>query len=452
MKKRGKIVLCFLVLFILAIASIWIGIYFNHLSSPKNIMNQTIDGVGARLQLFLQDSTSHYLGDTFHLESKIQFQLDSEKLMKDKEHDAESLKKYRMMQNLSKMQSTLTVMQDGDKKQALLSLQQVLGNEEVLNAKYVIDNSTRYYFVNRVLKNYVNDGNCSYFETLNSDNTSLDNIYYLYSFIENSLKEQLKDEYFQVYRVEENIGEERKTVKQVSLKLTDKVIRNILKGVLKDLKADEKACKILTGIDDHFSKRKISNKTTFLDSDESYTIHIYTSTVFCKPLKYEVVHLKGDTKSSVSYEGNDVQGDLYWIENDQVQKRLAIHFQDRKFDFLIYNSKDQKIGSFEYDRDQNGVSFDFHYDDSIQKYNFIYSSKYENVRKNSFINHQKLSMKVVHDKVGLLDGVITVDTEGSRNAKMMEDVSNAVLASTLSEEQKNSFNHVSLSVLERLKK
>ncbi len=450
--KKKLIILFFIALLFLAIIFISIGIYFNRLSNPKNIMNQAIDMLSLRLQNDLIDSVSHNLGDSVTTESTIQFQLDSEKYRKEKDQNPESLKKYHLLKNLSQLKSSFTLMQDQKNKKAFLSIHQMIGSEELLHAKYVIDNSTKYYFVNNVLKNYVNDGNCSYFETLSSENTSFDNIQYLYSFIEDSLKNQLKEEYFKVYYVDENIQGKKRSVREISLRITDKVIRIVLNGVLSDLKHDDMAMKILTGIDENFSKKKISNKTFFLDSDESYTVHIYTSPILCKPLKYELVYLKGDETKSITYEGNEVQGDFYYIENDQVQKRIVVHFQKNHIEFLIYDSKDEKIGSFEYNRNDNGITIDFDYDDSKEKYNIVYSSKFENVKSHSYDNHKKLSIKIVQNKIGILDGIVMIDTKAKKDVKISEDVSNAVLASTLSEEQKKQFQNISSRVLERLEK
>ena len=45
-----------------------------------------------------------------------------------------------------------------------------------------------------------------------------------------------------------------------------------------------------------------------------------------------------------------------------------------------------------------------------------------------------------------------IDTKAKKDVKISEDVSNAVLASTLSEEQKKQFQNISSRVLERLEK
>ena len=450
--KKVIMILSFLILLLLSITFIWVGTYFNRLSSPKNIMGKVIDSISNRLQNDFHDYTSHYLGDNYTMNSNIQFQLESEKLLKNKDQDVKALEQYRFLQNLSHLQSNLIVMKDQKNEKYFASLQQKLGEEEVVNAKYVIDNSTEYYFVNHVLKNYVNNGNSSYFETLNSETTSLDNIDYLYSFILQSLKNQLKEEYFHVSMESEKISGEEHSVREVSFQITDKVIHNILKGILEDLQKDETSLKILTGIDEDFSKRKISSKTVFLEKDESYTIHIYTSTILCRPLKYEIVYLNGDEEKSIVYEGDEMQGEFYYIENDQVQKRMVIHFEEQHVETILYNAKDDKIGTFQYNKDNTGISFDFDYDDTKEKYHFVYYSKYENVKENSFDNHQKLTIKVVRDKVGILDGTISVHTNFNKKVKIVEDVSNSVLASTLNDEQKKGFEQIREHVLERLKK
>ena len=47
---------------------------------------------------------------------------------------------------------------------------------KILDLKLLIENSTEYFFIDGQVGNYVNNGNSTYFENINSETTSKDNV------------------------------------------------------------------------------------------------------------------------------------------------------------------------------------------------------------------------------------------------------------------------------------
>ncbi|MCI8460165.1 MAG: hypothetical protein HFE81_02085, partial [Bacilli bacterium] len=205
--KRRKFY-CILIItfaFIIAIVLIGIGVYFNMITSNNYIMGTAIDKSDSLLKNYLENN-SHQIKDNYTLNSKINFNLDSEEARNKSITDLEALKRVNYLKNLSLMNIEINLKKDAKKKRLLFELDEKILEEEIVNYKYLIENSTEYYFLNNFLNNYVNDGSCNYFESLNSENTSEDNIIYLHDFLIESLKKNLKDEYFERYDVTENIS------------------------------------------------------------------------------------------------------------------------------------------------------------------------------------------------------------------------------------------------------
>ncbi len=435
--KRRKFY-CILIItfaFIIAIVLIGIGVYFNMITSNNYIMGTAIDKSDSLLKNYLENN-SHQIKDNYTLNSKINFNLDSEEARNKSITDLEALKRVNYLKNLSLMNIEINLKKDAKKKRLLFELDEKILEEEIVNYKYLIENSTEYYFLNNFLNNYVNDGSCNYFESLNSENTSEDNIIYLHDFLIESLKKNLKDEYFERYDVTENISGKDTDVKQISLRLTDSVIRDILRNILNDLKSDEQSKKILTSIDKNFSKWKVKDSTEFLKGNESYTINVYTTSFMCQFLKLEVIHLDGNDKSVVTYEGDETKGEVYYIENDKIKYIINCTFKNGKYVIKIQDELNKNLGEFSLEFDKKRTNFIFNFDDASKKIDIIYSSKYRKKSGGKSINEMDITFKYLENRVSKLSGEVQAITEISDDVKIDEDVSNAVLKASLTNEQK----------------
>lgn len=450
-KKKGIYIFGIILAFIIAIALIGVGVYFNRITSNSYIMGTAIDKTNNLLKNYLENN-SHQIREDYTLNSKISVNLDSEKARNESVTDLEALKKVNYLKNLSLMNTEVTVKQDTKKKKLYFELDEKILEEEVVNYKYLIDNSTEYYFLNSFLNNYVNDGSCNYFESLDSETTSRDNIVYLYDFLIESLKKNLKDEYFERYDVVENINGKDEEVNQISLKINDSTIREILKNILTDLKNDEKAKKILTSVDKNFSKWKIKDSTDFLKKNESYTVNIYTTSFMCEFLKLEIVHLDGDNKKVLTYEGDETKGEVYYIDNDKIQYIINCTFKNGKYEIKIYDELNNNLGEFSLEFAKKRTNFIFNFDDGKKKMDVIYTSKYLKSSGKEDTNDTSITFKFLENKVSKLSGDIHVVTEISNNVKIDEDISNAILKTTLTDEQKKSLDSRRDIVKDRLER
>ena len=441
--KKKAIILFSIFIFLISILSIGVGLYFNFISKPSNILGIGIDNISNEFIKYTFMNDKIELGNTFDVSSSIDFNLDSEYYRK---NDQE---KYNFIKNISKMDTNLSIKQNINDKNFFLSLKQNISDEELLYKKIYVANSTKYYFVSGILNTYVNDGTCNYFETLNNENTNKDNIDYVYNFIIESLKNNIKNEYFKEYNNKTNIKGKEIDTHQISIEINDKLIKKILTGILDDLKNDEKSNFILSSIDSTFSKYKLNTDKKYLSKNEKYTINIYTTKFLYKPLKYEVIYLNEDDKRTYVY----IDNEFSIIENDSVKYSGKVNYKDNGIYSIINDSYGNKIGELKLEKDNNNKMLDFTFDNGEEKIDIVYYSKYIDIEKdNGFTKENKLSFKHVVNKESRLNGDITLTSKVLKKVKIDEDISNSILDSKLSEEEKNKIKNKKDNLLSRLKR
>ena len=455
MKKKFKlkkiVIVIALLVFFLAFILIGTGVYFNSISQPKYIMGHNINQIYNAFFSYFNVGDTYFVGDTYNLNSDIDFELNSEYYAK--RTDEESIKRNKFINNLNKMDTHLTIEKSEKKQDAYVELLSTIGNENIIHSKNYVHNATKYYFIESVLNQYINDGTCNYFESLVDDKTSLENKLYLREVFIKYFTQELSNEFVKQYKVSHNIGGKEKEVLQNSFKITDKVLHTIINRVLKDLKEDNKANSILSNIFYDFATYKLKDNQRIIDKDESYTFNIYTTTFLYKPLKYELVHVHADDEEIISYEGDNVSGDVFYIENNKMIYQCTMHFEENKVLMEIMDSNSKKLGEFKFEKDDNNFDFDYSFDSGNKKYDFVFSSKFSNYKRGvGYENSQNLSFKIIIDKKSRLSGTIGIDTKVNNKVSIDEDISSAVLSSKLSDEQKQKIKNYGNSIIERLER
>ena len=451
--KKKIIIIILVLLFLIAGISIYLGIYFTKLSKPTYIVGECIDKIDAGISNYIKKDDKYNVGDSYTIKSNLDFDLESEDYLKKSKTDPEYLKKYNMIKNLSITKNDISIIQNKKSKKLLYEVHSTLDKEKIFDYKKFIENATKYYYLEDVQKKYVNDGTDNYFEMYDEETDTLGNIEYLHQAFVNALKASLEEEYFESSPKTITIDNKNVNANQIYLRIDDKLLHTILNDTISNLKKDEKANKILTSLDSDFSKYKIKNSKRLLDKQESYTVNIYTSKYRNKVLKYEVIHLKGDEKKTYIYEGNLAHGNFYYIEDDSVIYNVEVNNDNKVLESKIKDSTNKELGIFKIEKNDNSVYYTFNFDDKKTKYDIIYSSKFNKVKANkSYTNEKKLSFKHIENKVSIMSGTITLTSEITNKAKIAEDTSEAVLSSTLSEEQKDKYKNKQTRLEERLKK
>lgn len=442
-KKRGIIIILILILLIIgATSSIVYGIYLDKISRPQYIFGTFIDNVSETFKNYFYDLDEVNIKDNFTIESNLKFNISTE-YYKQSNLDDDEVKMRNLINNLNMMDTNITLKQDKNNKELYFNISEYLDKEVLVNYKYLISNSTGYYYLDNIIDSYINDGNCNYFENLDEDNTSKSNLEYIYNFIMESFKNNLLEDYFEVY------DDSSLNANKISLKLTNKEVISILKGVLSDLKKDSKANSILTGIDSDFSSYKIDSNKKYLENDQSITFNIYTTKLFNDPIKYEFIYLDGNNKKYIYYEDKTI----YIIDNDSVKYQISTNIKKNKIILSINNSKDTNIGSFKLVKDNTGINLSYNFDDNTNKYDYTYNSSITyNEQDKTYTKLGTFTFRKTYNKIIKYDGTLNVTTTFSEDVKIDEDTDSQIIKSTLTDEQKNAINNKKDIVKDRLER
>ena len=451
--KKKIIIIILVVLFLIAGISIFLGFYFNKLTKPNHIIGVGIDRLDKQLVNYVENDPKYNLGDSYAIDATLDFDLESEDYLNKSKTDPEYLNKYHTIKNLSLTENKISLMQNKPSKKMLIELHSILNNDKLIDYKYLIENSTGFYYLEDVQNKYVNDGTNNYFEMFDEENDTLSNYNYIHEAFVKSFKSSLKEEYFETFQKEISLNGKKIVTNQIYLRIDDKLLHQILNDTISGLKEDERANRILSNIDPNFSKYKLKNNKRILEKQESYTLNIYTTKYRNSILKYELIHLKGDEKKTYTYEGDLSHGTLYYIEDDSVIYNIDVTNDGKILECKIKDSSNNNLGIFKIEKNLDSIYYTFNFDDDKTKYDVIYSSKFNNIKDNKYYkNEKKLSFKHIENKVSIMSGTVTLNIEAKNKAKIDEDTSEAVLSSTLSEETKEKYDTKKDRVKERLKK
>ena len=439
MKKTKLLLQIFIIIVLVSVISIGVGIYLNNIGEPKYIFSKSIDIIKNKVDNYNKISNDLDLNDKYSIKGNIEFDLDSDYYKKATKQ--EEKKTYNLIKNLNNMNTSFLIQKNKSKDIGYIELNEVIGKEEIINAKYFINNSTKYYYINGILDNYINDGSCNYFENVNSNTTEKDNIDYLHNFIIKSIKNNLKEEYF------------TSTDDAVTLRIDDKNLKEILSGILVDLNNDKESKRILDNIDKSILKTKIKDEDTYIEKDEYYKISIYTSKILHKPLKYQVDHITKDNTNTYIYEGNESKGKFYYLVNNKEKYNASLEFSKDEIKGKIKDSSNKSIGEFKLDKNNYNTVINYTFNDDNEKLDLIYSSKYTKVKKNtSFNNKKNLSFKYVVNKETKLRGEIDINLEVTNKFSTIVDVTNSKLKSNMTKEEKEKIENLRENIKNRLER
>ena len=450
-----KIVFTFRILILLSLSfgCIYGGLYLEKISKPKTIINSGIDGIRLTLKDYLKEEVKYNIGENYSVKGNLKFKLLSDYHYNNRLVNEDSLKKINLIINLDDLDSNYLFVHDKKNKKMFLDVSNKIGNEDICSLKFYGENSTQYYFVNGIVSNYVNNGNFNYFESLNDEVSSGDNIEYLYDYLFNTISNSISDDDISEYDLESNINGKSMDVHEVSVKLSNRVVRESLSNYLELLKGDERTNTLITNVFNSFSEFNFDDSKSYIDNNESITFNVYTTKYLYKPLKYELVYIKDNTRLTYYYEVNDNGGTYYMIDGDKLKYKVDFKINSKNINGVIYDSDFKEIGSIKLSKDNTGIDFSYNFDNNGNKSEIYYDSKYEDVVLNeSYTNNRKLSIKIIENGASKLSGSITLTTNVSKDTSINEDISESILSSSLTDEVKAKLDNKFDDVINRLEK
>ena len=185
-----------------------------------------------------------------------------------------------------------------------------------------------------------------------------------------------------------------------------------------------------------------------LDKKESYTISVFISKSFYKPLKYEVVHILNNDVKSYSYEGSLNVGTIYYIDNDTIKYIGSTTINDKSITIKFSDYLKNDVGILKYEKGVNSSNLNLLFNNGTKSYDLVISSKFVNYNKKnkSYINSISSSFKVTDKKIVVVSGNVKIDNKVSSVVKIDEDTTGAILNSKLSNvavsKKKNLYNNL----------
>lgn len=448
--KKGKKTSCIskvITLFFLAIVMIGSGIYLTYLNSPEKLFSYAFSSFVNQIEKIDFKEQTTGIVNNYSLTSNIDISMESQSIQNSLLQ--EDLENKNFINNINNTKSTLNIIQDTNNKKMFVSLNTKLQEEEILDTKYLIEDSTEYYYVKDIVPNYINNGNSTYFEALTSNTTNKDNILYILNTVSKSLSKHIKEEHVIVTKEKIDIDNKQKELNKISLELNNQTTKTLAKNILKDLKDDTISNRILTSYDDEFNKFKITDDTKILSKNQKVIINLYTN-VFGKVEKYELIHNEKEDEYKITYTPRNKE--IYIIENNEVIYRIESDIKNAKQIYTFYNSKDQEQGKLVYEKTKDRTTASINLHTKEKTIEVLYDSKIENLKKNkSYDNSIVFTLKESNKTDNLLSIDINIENKISTDLIIEEDTSNAIFASSVTEEQKTMLSQKKDNILLRLK-
>lgn len=380
------------------------------------------------------------IGDDYNISSTMTTTLDSQVFKEDALTDVKMLENLYLMNNLNSSKTTVSVIHNSKDKKFFFNRQTVKNDRVIINDKYLIDNSTEYYYVQDYLVNYINDGNNTYFETIGNDVNALDNIDYLTKFIINNLPNCIDDELFNQTQTTTYINNKTENVRKLSIELTNKEIRKIANKVLSKLKKDKESFNILNGVIDDFANYKITSKTKFIESNEKLTINLYTEGSLNRAKKYEIIKSDSKTSKAITYELEDKK--VTYLENNKVKYNIKYKINSTSVKGDITNKLNKKIGRISFDNTENRKHFTLELED--EKYNTSIDINYKisDKKTNSYKSTTKAIINIKKENRNYLSGTINVSTKTTNKVAINEEVKDLTFSSEITEEKEEELKNL----------
>ncbi len=425
------------------------GYYLYYISNPKKIILTAISNLETNILDLLNDtSTETGINQEFSIDSTITIKAESSSYDKKSTIDNNYKEKNNLLNNLTRTKNNLKIVNSKKNNQLLIDINTTLDNKSIYKEKYLIQNSTKYHYYDKVNNNYINAGNNTYFESINNENNIIDNLKYLSKYTVKSLVNNLSENYYTKKYKTITIDSKDIDCSLISIELNSINDNELFNSILKDLQNDEMANTILSGFDSDFSKKKVTTKTTFLKKGEQIILNIYTDKFLYKIKKYELIYTDGKDTYNLTFYSNNI-GSI--VKNDKVLYYYNYEQKSNSKSINISNSNDEKIGtiSFNYEPKNYVIDFNINDDNSIIG---SYSSKITDIKKNkSYYNQKQLEFRYTKKKEEIINLSISIDSNVDNKSRIDEDVSSSVLLSSLTSEESKIFNDRYINVINNLK-
>lgn len=416
-KKKGKkSVVILIVLGLILVAG---GVTLTYLSSPGYVSKTVIKEFSKKATEAMTNNTETGLEEDYKTISNIKMNLKSDYFQALATMDPSYAMISNLLNNLSKTESNITMIQDKQNKKLFLNFDSKLAGQSLINTKYLVENATTYYAIDGVTNTYVNNGNNNYFESLNSSTTTNENIKYIIEKVAESMTNNLDESY-----LSESYTDEYKII---TITMTEQNLVTYGNKIIEDLKNDDKANQIMTGYNPDFSKTKVTRED--IAGIKTIKINIYLDKILSQAKIYELELEDGDKITYSKENGKEIVE----ITSGEETTVLEIAPQGKKTEITIKDDNDTSLGIITISKTSTNYDIVANIASEETTLDFGYNYQITNLKKGkSYDSSATITIKLTAQSTTILDGTITVTSQTTSDTTITEDTSSSVLASTLS--------------------
>lgn len=420
----------------IAVILIGIGLWIYYFQSNKRIIAKGIDNISTTItDKLLMNRENLDIGNDYTLNGDLTFNLESDYLKNIATQYPEYQTYSTLITNLSKTKNKITFVQDKTNKKLLMSLDSKYNASDLINVKYLIENNTEYYYIKVFMDSYINNGTSNYFEALDNDTTLSENLEYVYNLALSSFEKNLKDDYFTRENVKQTIDSKEKSYQKIILTMNNNNLKEIATNILKDLKADQKANKILTSIDEDFKKAKVSDSEKILEDNEKMEFSVYADNFTYIIKKYDFKVTEGEDSYLLTYEVGDTSK-LMMYSNNELQGLLNITTNKDDININILDKDSKNIGKITITKSENNYKIAGELTAEDTKVVVSLDTKISNIKKNtSYEDDTTIKASITSSGMSLGNININLKSKIKKGANIKEDTSNVTLASDVTQEK-----------------
>ena len=425
-KKTSKIkgLLTVVLLIVLGIFLILVGIKYYKVSSKEYILSNAIKNVYTKVKSNIK-IPSLIKSDNYSLTSTIQYNTTNNTTLNTN-----------LLSYLSNANTKLTLIHSKDNKKLFLDINTNKDNTDIINYKKYIENSTNYVKVEEVSNNYINLGNDNYFENFSKDDNTISNIDYIITKYIELIPISLTEDNLAMTREKVLVNKEEKSVYKITYSIDNHELVKLINKLKNNIKNDKKAYSILTNYDKDYFNKTVEEKDKLLKSKQQIIINVYTD-YFYNIIKYEIEFLNDLDSKIYSLDVVDNNILLTTLKNHKVINYFEITKSNNKYLINVKNSKEEDVGSIEFENDKLSTSLILSYSDDTYKHDILLDRKLteNNYGYNEVIKYDQIKTNLSTTNKDLVTNCIIINNV-SNEVKIEEEVKDSILLDSLSKNKK----------------
>lgn len=425
-----------ILVFLLSIIMLLLGFYYECVASPSRILKKVLVNITSNItdvmDMFEFDTkmpqsntktlTIKVSSNTNKYKSKLDLQKYNKKLS--------DINYQNLTKNLNDTNTIVKIVTDAKNKKRLLTVDSFLGNTKLLNTKSLIENATEYHYDPTITSSYINLGNNTYFESVNDNTNTYDNLKYLHEYIVQELATNLIDK----IKVENE-----KDYNKININLNSKDLNNILDTVIDNLTKDSKASTIITSYKKYFIIDKKELKISLKNVNIEFSIYTEKYTYNIK--KY-AIHITDKKRNiDISYQPENKQTGSGNIKIDNNQYKFEYKKANKTKEVILYDNANRKIGEISLEKTNTGVLFDSNtlINDNELNINYIYNIL-NLKKKKSYDEEQQLIIRHSSKEQEILNLDLVINTKVDAKSRILENNKDTIIKSSLTEQEQTNLN------------